>query len=262
MYEASNNTNTLPDTELVYLKNTYEYEADATVLKFDKDEKNSPFLLLDRTIFYPQGGGQPADFGQITVKDSVTFDILFVAFNNGKVHHYYKDEALSQESLFNDLIGHHAHLKVDSSRRLNNAKSHTSGHLLASVVEKLAPEIVATKGYHFPEGPYIEFKGKLASLTSDDLIKQAHDILKENIDSSTKVIVIDDLNELKDNETLKNKHSYELQAGKKLRLVQIEGFNMVPCGGTHLKCMGELKEVTIRKVQFPKGNTKISYSYA
>ena len=74
------------DTELVYLKNTYEFETTAKLLKFDKDEKGT-YLILDRTLFYPQGGGQPSDLGQILVKH-LKFNITFVSFNNGLVHHY------------------------------------------------------------------------------------------------------------------------------------------------------------------------------
>ena len=239
----------LLDTDLVYLKNTYEFEANAKLLKFDKDEKGT-YLILDRTLFYPQGGGQPSDLGQILIKH-LTFNITFVSFNNGLVHHYYSIENADVTTLnLDDLIDAQVDLKIDSSRRINNAKSHTSGHLLASIVEKLAPEITATKGYHFPEGPYIEFKGKLATMSSDDLIAQAHATLKEDISLARQVIVNDNVDEKLDD------------GKKKMRFVKVDGYNDVPCGGTHLKNISELKEVAIRKIQFPKGNTKIAYSYS
>jgi len=241
----------LVDTDLVYLKNTYEFETTARILKFDKDEKG-PYIILDRTLFYPQGGGQPSDLGQILTKD-FTFNINFVSFNNGLVHHYFSNENGGDNLNYENLVGLQVDLKVDSSRRINNAKSHTSGHLLASIVENLAPEITATKGYHFPEGPYIEFKGKLTTMSSEDLIAKTHAILKEDIELARKVIVVNETDE---------SLTMNVVGKKKMRMVKIDGYNEVPCGGTHLKNISELKEVAIRKIQFPKGNTKIAYSYS
>jgi Ser-tRNA(Ala) deacylase AlaX len=239
------------DTDLTYLSNTYQYEAKAKILKFDKDDKG-PFLVLDHTIFYPQGGGQPSDLGQILLANEnsvqLVFNITFVSFNNGRVHHYYTcDTDANQLSL---AVGSQVDLKIDSTRRITNSKSHTSGHLLASIVEKLAPELMATKGYHFPEGPYIEFKGKLTTMSSDELISRVHSIVKEDILASRQLKVTQ-----RDDDSVSSSR-------KQMRFVQIDGYSEVPCGGTHLNNVSELKDVIIRKIQFPKGNTKIAYSYS
>jgi Ser-tRNA(Ala) deacylase AlaX len=236
------------DTYLTYLSNTYQYEAKAKILKFDKDDKG-PFLILDHTIFYPQGGGQPSDLGQILLANEnvqLVFSITFVSFNTGRVHHYYTCESDANQICL--AVGSQVDLKIDSTRRITNSKSHTSGHLLASIVEKLAPELIATKGYHFPDGSYIEFKGKLTTMTSDDLIARVHSIVKEDILASRQVKVT-------------QRYDDSVSSSKKMRFVQIDGYGEVPCGGTHLNNISELKDVIIRKIQFPKGNTKIAYSY-
>jgi alanyl-tRNA synthetase len=237
-------------TKLLYLNDTYKFEGNGKILSTDRDTKG-PFVILDETIFYPQGGGQPSDIGTIQVDEKI-LNINFVSFLNGLVKHYLKEDVSVDE-----IIGKNANLKIDSSRRIENAKSHTSGHLIASIVEMLAPELIATKGYHFPEGPYVEFAGKLNSLSSDDLIKKISEISKEKINSGMKVIA----REVNPEDLNQRNPNFELQAGKKTRLVEIEGYQAVPCGGTHLSNLSELKHVTIRKIQFPKGNTKIAYSY-
>lgn len=240
-------------TELKYLYDTFKLENESKIVGFDKDSKGS-FLILDETIFYPQGGGQPADNGTIQIDEHV-LNINFVGFNNGIVNHYYTNENIPIEN----LIGKKAILKVDSDRRLNHAKSHTSGHLLGCVVESLASELIAIKGHHFPDGPYVEFKGKLASLSADDLQRKVNEILKEKINAKLNVSAMEiDPIELKNQRNTE----FQLQPGNKTRLVQIETFEPVPCGGTHLSSLSDLKEVLIRKIQFPKGNTKISYTYA
>jgi Ser-tRNA(Ala) deacylase AlaX len=248
------------ETLLEYLTDTYKFEGDAKVLKFDKDQKGN-FLVLEKTIFYAQGGGQPCDIGTINLNDH-TFEITFVSFNNGVVQHYFKESESVMHKL-NDFIGQTCVLRIDSSRRLNNAKSHTSGHLLASVVEMLDENLIGIKGYHFPEGPYVEFKGKLTSLSSEELINKANKIMNEKINAKANVSATEvGQDEINNNNNLSKSPEFQLQPGKKARFVQIEGFGPVPCGGTHLKNLSELKEISIRKINSSKGNTRVAYAYS
>ncbi len=247
------------ETLLEYLSDTYKFESEAKLLKFDKDQKGN-FLLLDKTIFYAQGGGQPCDIGTIILNDH-TFEITFVSFNNGVVQHYFKENESVMNKL-NEFIGQTCILKIDSTRRLNNAKSHTSGHLLACVVEMLDKDLIGVKGYHFPEGPYVEFKGKLTSMTNDELIKKANELMNEKINTKACVTAKEvDQNEINNN-NLSKSAEFQLQPCKKARFVQIEGFGEVPCGGTHLKNLSELKEISIRKINSSKGNTRVAYAYS
>ena len=242
----------LHDTKLEYLKDTYLFEGNANILGHGKDSAKGVYIVLDETIFYPQGGGQPSDTGTIQVDDLI-FNVHFVSFNNGKVYHFIKEE------VNNEILDKKCLIKIDQNRRMNNAKSHTSGHILASVVESLASEITGIKGYHFPEGPYVEFQGKLSSMTSEELTKKACEIINEKIKNKTKVTAKE-----VDPEELKNQNrnfEVQLQPDKKARVVEIEGFPAVPCGGTHLKSLSDLNEVNIRKIQFPKGNTRIAYAF-
>jgi Ser-tRNA(Ala) deacylase AlaX len=240
------------DTLLLYLNDTYQFEGRTRLVAHGKDEVKGAYVVLEETIFYPQGGGQPSDVGTIEIEETGTIlNVHFVSFVNGRVHHYVK------ESVEDLKPGSSSFVKIDSERRLKNAKSHTSGHLLANIVEALAPELTGIKGYHFPEGPYVEFKGKLTSLTNAHLIEKLVQIAKEKIASNTDVSARE-----VDPDTLKNSGEYHLPSGKKARVVQIDGYEPVPCGGTHLKNLSELKEVTIRKIQSAKENTRVAYSFA
>ena len=147
------------------------------------------------------------------------------------------------------LIGKKAKLNVDQEKRINHAKAHTSGHLLSCVVERLAPELKGFKGYHFVEGPYVEFHGKLTSYTNDELIQNAVKLMQDAISNQSQICVSEQVNDNDGNEK------------KLIRTIQIDSFDKIPCGGTHLKNISELKQINIRKVQFSKGNTKISYSF-
>ncbi len=118
--------------------------------------------------------------------------------------------------------------------------------MLASVVETLAKELVGTKGHHFPDGPYVEFSGKLSSLSNDELTKKCNELMQEKIAKSCAISV----SEIESDES-----------NKKCRIVQIESLPGVPCGGTHLSNLNQLKSVTIRKINSSKGNTRIGYAF-
>ena len=118
--------------------------------------------------------------------------------------------------------------------------------MLASAVESLAKELVGTKGHHFPEGPYVEFSGKLASLSNEELTKKCNELMQEKISKNCAISV----SEIESDES-----------SKKCRIVQIESLPGVPCGGTHLSNLNQLQSVTIRKINSSKGNTRIGYAF-
>lgn len=243
-----NNTQ-LKDTELVYLNDTYLMEDKSSVLEVGKDAKG-PFVIFDRTIFYPQGGGQPSDTGIIQI-DEQKYQVQHVVFSEGKVIHYLDNiEGIKEKS--NVLMN------VDLKRRLINAQAHTAGHLLDAVSRTVAPEIIGKKGYHFLEGPYVEFEGVL-KLPPEIFISKVNDLLAEAIKSQPAVEVINADAELL--KTLKLPTDFKVPEGKSCRFVQIHGFAPVPCGGTHIKNLSELKEVTVRKISSKKGLTKVSYRF-
>ena len=229
MVEELGTSRSYGDTVLDYWHDTYKFEGRGRLLAYGNDARGV-YIVLDATIFYPQGGGQPADNGTI----------------DGKVHHYIQEDG---GQLDDSLLGRDFELKIDGARRLTNAKLHTAGHLLAGIVEHLAKELKPTKGYHFPDGPSVEFQGQLSSMANRDLISAVEAIGKEKIEDKALLVA----SEVDAGESLGSKR------GKKTRLVQIQGYEAVPCGGTHIGHLGELKELKIRKIQSLKGNTRICY---
>ena len=254
MKESDIKKNTV-ETSLLYLNNTYKFVKMGTISSVGSDNKGN-FIVLDETIFYPQGGGQPSDTGMIdinTAGKSTRYDVNFVSFNNGIVHHY-----VDQNILDLGLEGKPVLMTINPQKRLLHAKAHTSGHLLGCVVEAMAPELIAAKGYHFLNGPYVEFEGSLSSISKEDLLSKTNQFMSEKIASKANVQATEVDTELL--KSLRLPSQFRIPSGKNSRVVQIEGFNPVPCGGTHIKNLSELGEVSIRKIQSQKNITKISYS--
>ena len=160
-------------TKLNYLDDTYLFESKATFIEIKENEKGKA-VILDETIFYPQGGGQPADTGKI-ILDNIIFSVTDVRLDeNGIVWHFgeFQNEGFNK----NDKVI----LKIDSDRRLINTKLHSAGHLLDCAVIKMGiKNITATKGFHFPNGPSVEYNGTIEN--SAEIIPELEKIVNELI---------------------------------------------------------------------------------
>jgi Ser-tRNA(Ala) deacylase AlaX len=215
-------------TKLLYLSNTFTFTGQGTVLEVKEIPNAQPdrsiAVILDQTIFYAQGGGQPADTGRIYTKDT-EFKVNHVIHDSGTVLHLGE---FTSGSLLQGLVS----LEINDEKRILNASLHTAGHLLASLVE-CHTDLIGKKGYHFIEGPYVEFQG-----VSDELTKEVIEHwLKEAIDKSLAVSAVENEGH---------------------RIVSIGDYQGTGCGGTHLNNVKGLR-IAIRKISSKKGLTTIRY---
>jgi alanyl-tRNA synthetase len=235
-------------TNQLYLENTYLFESDACITEYRKDEKDMPYILLDQTIFYPQGGGQPCDRGKI-VGDDFEYVIHDVRQIGDEIRHYIEP---SQNSLPNSSENSAVKCILDGDRRLLNARYHTAGHLLGNVVEKLHPNLKAQKCHAFPGEAYIEFSGM--ETPNEELLQESlRNAIAENL--STKIFETD----REQFETSYYKLPYEVPENKKFRVMQIGNYPPIPCGGTHVKSTVEIREITLKKMKQKNGVLKISF---
>lgn len=230
-------------TSLLYLSDTYQFTGQATVLSVQivDDQK---IVVLDQTIFYPQGGGQPYDTGEIIGVES--FVVTKVRLQpDGTVHHF------GQGNL---VVGETVQLQVDASRRLENARIHTAGHLVDVAVKNLGIDLKPTKGFHDPAGSYVEYEGGLE--ISDDLMAELETAVNELVRADLAVI-IEDLAPAEAAE-----RGVWAPPGKSARFVYFAGYESIGCGcgGTHVKSTAEIGQITIRKIKSKKGMTRISYA--
>lgn len=231
-------------TKLLYLENTYFFESEAQILESGKDD-HGHYVILDQTIFYPQGGGQPSDQG-ILVSLKGQLPILMVRNIQGEIRHYLS--GLPAEDLKNLRVN----CRLDEQRRILNAKYHTGSHLLGNVVEYLYPQLKAVKGHSFPKEAYVEFQGS-DSLDRDRIQHSLHQALEAG-----HAISIFDI----DPESFEKKFyklPYTIPAHKDFRVMQIESFLPVPCGGTHLSSTREIHALSMNKIKIKDNKVHISY---
>jgi Ser-tRNA(Ala) deacylase AlaX len=218
-------------------------------------------LVLDSTIFYPQGGGQPYDQGTIEIDDeyefnccSAVFSVEEVRFKDGIVYHI----GIIISGAFR--LGDHVVLHVNQERRLFNSRNHTAGHIIDCAMYELGFSLIPASGYHFPEGAYIEYIGTMEEDKRSDLISklqsQVNAIIARTLPITVKMVSLVELKQL-----AKFVPDY-IPADKPSRAMIIAGCPAIPCGGTHAHNTQEIKHMVIEKIGNKKGNVRISYSIA
>ncbi len=233
-------------TKLNYLDDTYLFESSAILIELRENEKGK-VIILDKTIFYPQGGGQPADHGEI-ISENAIFSVTDVRLNeDGTVWHFGKFKSGEFQK------GDEVTLKIDKNRRILNTELHSAGHLLDCVVTKMRIEnLKPTKGFHFPDGPYVEYDGTIENPV--ELIPELEKTINGLIKQDLKI----EKNDLSPEEA--REQGVWAPLGKPARIVGFAGFPTCGCGGTHVNSASEIGKVIIRKIKSKKGKTKIAYS--
>ncbi|MBU2515108.1 hypothetical protein KJ966_27645 [bacterium] len=239
-------------TKLRYLDDVQLHQIKAKLLRVESTDQGQ-FYVFDRTIFYPQGGGQRCDIGTISNNEGQIFDITYTGFHDGEVHHFGNfDQHLPEpESEWK--------LKIDPETRLLNSKGHTAGHLVHLVMEELETNLRATKGHHFPKDAYIRFEG-ITDTDRVELIEKANENLKKYISGgmpvTSRILTLDQLKSKVPN------IPFDLPEDKPLRTITIGDYPPVPCGGTHIDDISQLKTTTITKIKQKKGNTVVAYTFS
>ncbi|HQS83575.1 MAG TPA: alanyl-tRNA editing protein [Alphaproteobacteria bacterium] len=227
-----------------------KFSEKVTIEALKKDEKGY-FVLLDQTFFYPQGGGQPSDQGQLILDDR-EIPIVSVRMVDGEVRHYTDQD-------YGNLSGQQATCIIDAEKRSLHSKLHTSGHLISNIVEELYPVYKALKGHHFPGECYVEFIAKNGfsdPIDLDFVSQKISEVISENKAIQTKMIASEDLPKLVPT------FPYCVPAHSSIRIVSIGDFSYQPCGGTHVKTTSELQGLTITKVKIKNKTLKINYTLA
>lgn len=256
----------LEATEPIYHKHDTQLTATAKVVAtlplskledelkplFKGAPEDAHIVVVDKTVFYAQGGGQPADVGTIKTKDAV-FQVKGVrktpsgtilhmgTFSNGTFN---KDDVVEQQ--------------VDPNTRKLHSKIHDGGHVVGVAVRSLAAtigEVSELKAQHYPESSFVDFKGLIDAKHKDAIETAANDIVKKDVPITVCWWTMEELKE----KCMYVPEGLQLPEGELARAVDIEGAGAYPCGGTHMRTTAEVGAIGIRKISRSKGVSKISY---
>ncbi|MDR1590472.1 MAG: alanyl-tRNA editing protein [Puniceicoccales bacterium] len=224
---------------MLYLEDTYRFETKAKIVKCGED-----YIVLDQTIFYPQGGGQPFDCGKIETPNG-EIQIHAVRFIDNEIRHF--------GSINEDWDQTKVLCTIDRERRLLNARYHTTGHLLANIIENIYASLTPTKCHAFPGESYVEFQCDSTTYDLEGVRKRLDDDIHTGL--ATKIFEI--------NRNLFEKKYYKLPCAvdddKDFRVLQIADYKPIPCGGTHLNNTQEIGSAIIKKSKIKNNILKVSY---
>ena len=235
----------MPKTKLLYLDDSYLKESSAKVIKLEKSGKQHG-LVLDKTIFYPQGGGQPSDQGTITSAKG-SFKVTHVALEGTTVVHYGKLTGSLKKGATVDL-------KLNWPVRYKHMQWHTAGHILDEAVKQVLPEFHGIKGQHGINNQlYIEFPGFLDASHKTNIQAAIDKIIRDDESITTRMVTLKEIKE--ENIFL----PFKLPKNKPLRLVQIGERSPFPDGGTQLKSTTEAWPINISEFEYKNSNTLVHY---
>ena len=213
-------------------------------------------VVVDQTVCHPQGGGQPFDSGYIYGNDSQTFQILDARMekNSECIKHIGK---FTSEQF---RVGDDVKIEVDKDTRFLYSRLHTGGHLIDAALRKLGYKWIPTKGYHFPNGPYVEYKGSLAEsdreLLKAELEKKSNNLIAEDVPIKVSLDVCQD-----DATNICGELDPMYRSAPSLRLISIGDYFTCPCGGTHIENLSQLKTIKIPKIKIMKAKGLIQVRY-
>lgn len=217
-------------TEELFRSDSYLRECDATVVAIADNA-----VAVDRTVFYPLGGGQPGDTGSMRWASGETAIVDTRYGPDGEIVH------LVEEGKALPAIDDSVHLDLDWDRRYRHMRMHTAMHLLGSILQ-----------YGVTGGNISAEKSRLDFDMEDTVDKEAVSAALQELvaaDHQVSFRWISD-EELDANPELVRTMSVQPPRGKgKVRLLEIEGIDLQPCGGTHLKSTAEVGQVRIGKVE-------------
>ena len=221
-------------TEELFRADSYLKECEAVVDRIN--DKGG--ILLDRTVFYPTGGGQPGDTGNLITSDGNKIPIVTTVKGDGdeNVVHVPADGSILLSP------GDTVTARIDWDRRYNHMRMHTGLHLMCAVVSHgvTGGKIGAVKSS-------LDFDIGDATLNKEKITEGINKLIADAHPIGTRWITG---RELDSNPNLVRTMSGRPPRGSgKVRLLDIPEVDLQPCGGTHLARTGEVGRIRVSKIE-------------
>ncbi len=244
-------------SEALYFRDSYLKEFEATIEKIIDDK----FVVLDRTAFYPESGGQPNDTGKlIRISDGSEFQVLYAGKFEGYISHEIASTKIAStaENISGGLkAGDKVKGIIDWDRRYRFMRMHTATHIVANVIEKETGAQITGNQLGLDQSR-VDFS--LEAFDRDKFAeyeKIANELIALNCPVTFYLVSRKEAEEkLSRLTTLAKGFSDDI---KEVRLVEIEGVTIEACGGAHVKNTSEIKGIKIIKLQNKGKNNRRMY---
>jgi misacylated tRNA(Ala) deacylase len=233
----------MPVTRALYLEDSYLKESEAVVVSV-KDEK---YVVLDQTIFYPKGGGQPFDTGKIVCGNEV-YNVVYVGKFSGEISHEVDRPGLKTCD--------RVHCVLDWDRRYRLMRSHTAAHLFASLLCNGTGALVTGNQLEMDK---IRFDFSLDQFNPEILEKyvaKTNELLKK--DTLVKSFELPREEALKIPGVVKMAEAFPPDIPR-LRIVELVDLDKQADGGTHVKNLREVGQIKLLKTENKGKNNRRIY---
>jgi alanyl-tRNA synthetase len=222
-------------TEKLYWDNPYDTKFDAKIIDIDSDG-----IILDKTLFYPEGGNQTSDKG-IIINQGNTFNVDHV-LNKGELIVHHVSEPFGEKLKVGDKITG----EIDWEYRYGIMRAHSSQHILSAVFKNLLDIDTIRANISF-EDISIHISRSVNEIELKNILMQFLNICTiQNLQFRSKIVHQNEINELND----------RIRGGKTtdtdLRIIEIEDYDINCCGGTHLANSSEVGPVFFYEIK--RGN--------
>ena len=235
----------MPITEPLFQQDAYQRRCTATVV-----EAGDGGVVLDRTVFYPLGGGQPGDSGVLRAADGREWRVSDARKGeDGRILH------VLEAGVAPPGPGTAVEASLDWDRRHAHMRMHTCLHLLGSVLR-----------FGVTGGQIAADKGRLDFDTQDEIDKEAvtaavNALVTANQPVRSRWITDEELD--RQPELVRTLSVQPPRGAGRVRLLEIPGVDLQPCGGTHVAATGEIGPVAVTKVENKgKRNKRVYVAFA
>ncbi len=222
-------------TERLFDQDSYLKEFQATVLSCEKEGEDCWLVVLDRTAFFPEGGGQSGDCGVLG-----TIEVTGTIEKDGIIYHLVKEPL---------QVGQAVEGKIDFSTRFDKMQQHTGEHIVSGIVNTLYG--YHNVGFHLgDEVTTFDFDGELSKEQVLDLENRVNEAVVANVPV---VVSYPEHGKLS---TLEYRSKIEIEG--QVRLVTIEGVDVCACCAPHVKRTGEVGMVKIVSCERHRGGCRLT----
>jgi misacylated tRNA(Ala) deacylase len=234
-------------TELLFREDAYLKSADACVLAVSERG-----IELERTVFYPLGGGQAGDSGALVRANGerVIVSDTRKGESADRVLHLLAPGSPTLE------IGESLTLEIDWERRYRLMRLHTALHLMSCVVT--AP---VTGGNIVPDKARLDFDIELSQLNAEHIERETNALIASAVATETAWITDAELDAQP--ELVKTMSVQPPRGAGRVRLLKIPGIDLQPCGGTHVANIAEIGAIRVLKIRSEgKHNKRVEIALA
>ena len=227
-------------TRELYYENAYMSEFDASVIKCIRDDKGRTSLVLDRTAFFPEQGGQRSDTGSITDAAGKQVSVRHASIKDGVIYH--EVDAPIEE-------GASVHGIIDFDHRFSNMQQHTGEHIFSGLVSsKFGYDNV---GFHLSDSEVtMDYNGVLTDEDIKETERRANEAIWRNIEVKCEFPTKEEL------EDIDYRSKKELSGD--IRIVTIPGVDVCACCAPHVNRTGEIGILKVISCQNYKGGVRVS----